>query len=181
MTSPSARRTQIIEQLAHLDTMEYGSLRTEHRRASGGGTTGPYFQHQVWEHGKNLSQRIRADEAAALQTAIANRQLAEALAQEYIAVTVQLTRESADEANPAKKTHDRGGVRPCGSRSVPESRTAATQRRRLDGLRVGGNGLARCFAAGRQAVAGKPAQRSGSAVAGRCQPAGRKMQRWSFP
>jgi acyl-CoA hydrolase len=96
MTSPSARRTQIIEQLAHLDTMEYGCLRAEHRPASG-------FQHQVWEHGKNLSQRIPADEAPALQTAIANRQLAEALAQEYIAVTVQWTRESADDATLAKK------------------------------------------------------------------------------
>jgi hypothetical protein len=96
-------------------------------------------------------------------------------------VTVQLTRESADEANPAKKTHDRGGVRPCGSRSVPESRTAATQRRRLDGLRVGGNGLASRLAAGRQATAGEPAQRSGSAAAGRCQPAGRKMHRRGLP
>jgi hypothetical protein len=103
MNSPSARRTQIIEQLAQLDTMEYGSVRAEHRPASGGGTTGPYFQHQVWEHGKNLSQRIRADEAPALQRAIANRQMAEALAQEYIAVTVQLTRQCVDDAALAKK------------------------------------------------------------------------------
>ncbi|HZL47279.1 MAG TPA: hypothetical protein VFC28_13725 [Opitutaceae bacterium] len=103
MTSPAERRAQIIEQLARLDTMEYGSLRAEHRPASGGGRTGPYFQHQVWEHGKNLSQRIPASEAPALQTAIANRQLAEALAQEYIAVTVQLTRQGADDAALAKK------------------------------------------------------------------------------
>lgn len=103
MTSPSVRRTQLLEQLGQLDTMEYGSLRAEHRPAAGGGLTGPYFQHQVWEHGKNLSQRIPAREAPALQTAIANRQQAEALLQEYIAVTVQLTRQRGDDATSAKK------------------------------------------------------------------------------
>ena len=98
-----AQREQILRQLAQLDTMEYGSLRTEMGPAPGGGTTGPYYQHQVWEHGKNLSQRIPATEALALQTALANRQHAEALAQEYIAVTVQLTRRRADDAPSAKK------------------------------------------------------------------------------
>lgn len=98
-----ARRTQILDQLAQLDTMEYGSMRAEHRPAAGGGTTGPYFHHQVWEHGKNLSQRIPAGEAPALEVALANRQRAEALAQEYIAVTVQLTRRRTDDETGAKK------------------------------------------------------------------------------
>ena len=43
-----AQREQILRQLAQLDTMEYGSLRTEMGPAPGGGTTGPYYQHQVW-------------------------------------------------------------------------------------------------------------------------------------
>ena len=103
MKSLQAQRDQILRQLAQLDSMEYGSLRTEHRPAQGGGTTGPYYQHQVWEHGKNLSQRIPAAEAPALQLALANRQRAEALAQEYIALTVQLTRRHADDETGAKK------------------------------------------------------------------------------
>jgi len=103
MKSLHAQREQILRQLAQLDTMEYGSLRTELRPAQGGGTTGPYYQHQVWEHGQNLSQRIPAAEAPALQSALANRQRAEALAQEYIAVTVQLTRRRADDDTSAKK------------------------------------------------------------------------------
>lgn len=103
MKSLQAQREQVLRQLAQLDTMEYGSLRTEHRPASGGGTTGPYFQHQVWEHGKNLSQRIPAAEAPALQSALANRQRAEALAEEYIALTVQLTRRRGDDETGAKK------------------------------------------------------------------------------
>lgn len=103
MKSLQAQRDQILRQLARLDTMEYGSLRTELRPAPGGGTTGPYYQHQVWEGGKNLSQRIPAAEAPALQSALANRQRAEALALEYIAVTVQLTRRHADDDASVKK------------------------------------------------------------------------------
>jgi len=103
MKSLQAQRDQILRQLAELETMEYGSLRTELRPAQGGGTTGPYYQHQVWEHGKNLSQRIPAAEAPALQNALANRQRAEALAQEYIAVTVQLTRRRTDDESSVKK------------------------------------------------------------------------------
>ena len=48
-------------------------------------TTSPYPKHPVWEHGQNLSQRIPAAAAPALQTALANPQRCEALAQEYIA------------------------------------------------------------------------------------------------
>lgn len=111
MKSLHAQREQVLRQLAQLDTMEYGSLRTEHRPAQGGGTTGPYFQHQVWEHGKNLSQRIPAAEAPALQDALASRQRAEALAADYIALTVQLTRRRAD-AEPGAKKNARSWRRP---------------------------------------------------------------------
>jgi len=103
MKSLQAQRAQILQQMARLDTMEYGSLHAEHRPARGGGTTGPYYKHQVWEHGKNLSQRIPATEAPGLQTALANRQRCEALAQEYIALTVELTRRRADDETEAKK------------------------------------------------------------------------------
>jgi hypothetical protein len=103
MKSLQAQRDHILQQMAQLDTMEYGSLHAEHRPAQGGGTTGPYYKHQVWEQGKNLSQRIPAPEAPALQTALANRQRFEALAQEYIALTVQLTRRRGEDETSAKK------------------------------------------------------------------------------
>jgi len=83
--------------------MEYGSLKAEHRPAPGGGTTGPYFKHQVWEQGKNLSQRLPAQEAPALRDAIANRQRFEELARDFIGLTVQLTRRQHDPDAHAKK------------------------------------------------------------------------------
>lgn len=103
MKSLHAQRDQVLQQMAQLDTMEYGSLHTEHRPAAGGGTTGPYFKHQVWEQGKNMSQRIPAAEAPALQTALANRQRCEELARQFIDLTVQLTRRHTDTQADAKK------------------------------------------------------------------------------
>lgn len=98
-----ARREQLLEQMAQCDSMEYGSLKAEHRPAAGGGTSGPYFKHQVWERGKNLSQRIPASEASALRAAINNRQHCEQLAAEFIDVTVELTRRRRDSEEDAKK------------------------------------------------------------------------------
>jgi hypothetical protein len=103
MKSLQAQRDRILQQMAQLDTMEYGSLQAEHRPAVGGGATGPYYKHQVWEHGKNLSQRIPATQAPALQTALANRQRCEELARAFIDLTVQLTRRRDDDEADAKK------------------------------------------------------------------------------
>ena len=117
MNSLQVQRDQILQQMAQIDTMEYGSLHAEHRPAQGGGTTGPYYKHQVWEQGKNLSQRIPAAEAPALQSALTNRQRFEALARDYIALTVQLTRRRAENATKSEQ-HANSWRRP----SVPKPR-----------------------------------------------------------
>ena len=103
METLQARREQILQQMAQCQTMEYGSLKAEYRPAAGGGSTGPYFKHQVWEQGKNMSQRIPAQDVPALEEAIANRRRFEQLAQEFIDVTVQLTRRAQDTESDAKK------------------------------------------------------------------------------
>ena len=41
--------------------MEEGSLKAEYRTSSGGERTspiGPYYKHQVWQNGRNVSRRI---------------------------------------------------------------------------------------------------------------------------
>jgi len=103
MKTLQARREQLLEQMAQCQTMEYGSLKAEHRPAAGGGCTGPYFKHQVWDQGKNMSQRIPSQDVPALEAAIASRQRFEQLAQEFIDVTVQLTRRAQDTESDAKK------------------------------------------------------------------------------
>lgn len=97
------KRQQILQQLEQISQMEFGSLREEHRSSKRhpGQTQGPYYQHQVWEAGRNQSRRIPSDQAAALAHAIAERQRCEQLAQEYISTTVAMTR--AQGAPDAKK------------------------------------------------------------------------------
>ena len=60
------QRTHLIQQMASLQSMEHGSLKAEYRPSSAGGQTcqvGPYYKHQVWQNGRNVSQRISAEEA----------------------------------------------------------------------------------------------------------------------
>lgn len=98
-----ANRSNILEQMARLQTMEFGSLREEFRTNASGGKVGPYYQLQAWHEGANLSRRIPAEEAPVLQEAIANRQKFEALAEEFIDLTVARTRKQAS-ADAQKKT-----------------------------------------------------------------------------
>ncbi len=89
-----ARRAELIRQMAALETMELGSLKAEYRQSPAGQPVGPYFKHQVWENGINASRRVPADQAPGLETAISNRQKFESLANEFIELTVRLTRAS---------------------------------------------------------------------------------------
>jgi hypothetical protein len=99
-----AKRTQILEQMAALETMEVGSLKTEYRTSHAGGEehqVGPYFKHQVWRDGHNVSQRVPADQAPALATAIAQRQQFEQLAAQFTQLTITHTRQNLSQ--PSQK------------------------------------------------------------------------------
>jgi hypothetical protein len=96
------QRTQILQQIAALQTMEQGSLKAEFRDSPSGERCGPYFKHQVWRDGSNVSRRVPPQEAAELQTAIANRQRFEVLADQFVELTVSHTRQSQP-VTPLKK------------------------------------------------------------------------------
>ena len=100
------QRTHILQQMAALQTMEQGSLKAEFRDSPSGQRCGPYFKHQVWQAGSNLSRRVPPEEASALEVAIANRQKFEALAARFVELTVACTRQS--QAEPALKKKDPG-------------------------------------------------------------------------
>ena len=96
------KRHQLLQQMAQLDTMEYGSLKAEYRPTQPGGASealGPYFKHQVWQQGRNLSRRVPAEQASALANAIDNRQTFEKLASDYIGLTVAHTRQGDAKKN----------------------------------------------------------------------------------
>ncbi len=89
-----AQRTAILEQMATLETMENGSLKSEFRDQPSGTKSGPYFKHQVWRDGVNVSKRISPQDAPDLAAAIANRQKFETLAADFIELTISHTRQN---------------------------------------------------------------------------------------
>ena len=80
----STKRTHILQQMAELQSMEFGSLKEEYRTNASGGTAGPYYQFQAWHEGANLSRRVPAEEAPSLKETIANLHRFEALAEEFL-------------------------------------------------------------------------------------------------
>lgn len=107
-TSPdNALRQALLDQIASITTMRPGTLAEEYREhpsPDGRGTVrlGPYFKHQVWQDGHNVSRRVPATEAAALKldTEEAKRfdQLTKQLAQLNIQHTIALRAAETAEA-----------------------------------------------------------------------------------
>lgn len=98
--------------------MELGSLQEEKRpsRQTSHPTLGPYFKHQVWEKGKNLTRRIPAEKAGSLAQAIDGRKKFEQLAGQFIDNTVAMTR-TEDAASASKKNAPNS--RPPSTRKAP--------------------------------------------------------------
>lgn len=99
-----AKRAALLQQMGALDSMELGSLKAEFRSTPSGSKSGPYFKHQVWKDGANLSQRVASEDAPALQAAIDNRLRFESLAQAVIELTVEHTRQNDFSDSLKKKT-----------------------------------------------------------------------------
>ena len=103
MNALQHKRQQILQQMEQIHRMERGSLQSESKPSlrQPGTDRGPYFKHQVWESGRNQTRRVPTDQAPGLAKAIAGRKQFEALAEEFVETTVQLTR--AETAPDSKK------------------------------------------------------------------------------
>ena len=115
------QRQSIFLKMAEIDEMEYGSLKAEYRAgADADHPLGPYYKYQVWQEGKNHSERISGPRAAELRQAVEGRQRFEQLAQECIQLTVEHTRQTQT-ATEAKKNSKRPSARKPPARSKPSS------------------------------------------------------------
>ena len=100
------RRTEILKEMAGIRRMEKGSLRPEYREVERDGeriTLGPYYKHQRWENGKNVSRRVSADEADSLAEAVDGYHRYQELAEEFAELTITMTHE-ADQQGKKKPT-----------------------------------------------------------------------------
>ena len=71
------------------------------RSASRGPGSAPFYKLQCWHQGKNQTRYVPADEVPALQRALAGHQRFQALADEFVDLTVARTR--ASDAKEGKK------------------------------------------------------------------------------
>ncbi len=99
-----ARRKQILKQMARIDCMAKGTLSEEYRESRRDGKIikrGPYYKHQCWEDGRNVSRRVPAPEVDNLRKAVDGYHEFERLAREFSEITIEMTHQSA--ADPVKK------------------------------------------------------------------------------
>src|ERR1039457_5668062 len=104
------KRQQILQQMEQIQRMERGSLQAETRPSlrHPDQDRGPYYKHQIWEEGQNLTRRIPPAKADALAQAIAGRKDFEKLAEQFIDATVRLTRTEASPGSKKKRPNPRG-------------------------------------------------------------------------
>jgi len=107
------QRQVIFQKMAQIDQMEYGSLKAEYRTgADPDHPLGPYYKYQVWQQGRNHSERVAGPRAEQLRNAVEGRQQFEQLAQECIQLTVQHTRQGLKATEAKKNSRRRFGRKP---------------------------------------------------------------------
>lgn len=104
------RRRAILQEMSRIDRMEKGRLTEEYRDSLQEGAPrrlGPYYKHQCWEEGRNQSRRVPAREVEALREAVEGHQRFVALADEYVELTVAMTREAGPDAKKKPRSQPR--------------------------------------------------------------------------
>jgi len=86
MNSPSSPQS-LLQQIAQIQHLERGKLCVIRH-----GPDGPYYNHQTWEKGKNLSRYVPRDQVPAVQAAIAGYQQVQRLMEQYVQQMVAKTR-----------------------------------------------------------------------------------------
>jgi hypothetical protein len=106
MNKQQKRREQILRKMAGIKRMEKGRLAAEYRETIREGKTvrkGPYYKHQYWEQGHNVSRRVPVEEAETLREAVENYHEFRQLSDEYADLTIQMTRRQTGALQGKKK------------------------------------------------------------------------------
>lgn len=97
-TSRQSTRQSLLDQIASITTMQPGTLAEEWRESAtpvgeAPRRSGPYYKHQVWREGRNISRRVPAAEAAQLREDIDNAKRYEGLTDELARINIEHTLE----------------------------------------------------------------------------------------
>jgi transposase len=117
------RRDQILRQIQSIDRLRRGSLSRQFFKKARTGSKaqqGPYYVLQGYIQGLKFSERIPAEQAPQIEPLVANYKRFEELAEEFVAVTDQITRLSQS-APEAKKNSKRRSGRNASAKPTPSS------------------------------------------------------------
>ncbi len=103
MNSPS--KQQLLQQIAAIPAMERGKL-SPYSFKERSGVSGPYHKLQHWEHGKNKTRYIPADQLPAVEAALAGYAQYEQLTEQYAQMVIEETRQNIA-AQKKSKSHPR--------------------------------------------------------------------------
>jgi len=92
----------LLAQIAHLPLMERGKLCTYAFKDRARPTT-PYYKLPCWEHGKNVTRYIRAEQVPLLEQALAGHAQFQALVEQYAQAVIARTRKQLAAVGVKKK------------------------------------------------------------------------------
>jgi hypothetical protein len=104
------QRDQALEQMRSIDRLRRGFLSRQFFKRQRGGQTvtqGPYFVLQSFLNGKKRSERVPAEQAAAVGEEVQNYQRFQALAERFVELTEQITRLAAETKDSKKNSRRR--------------------------------------------------------------------------
>ena len=116
------RREQILQEMGSIDRVCRGHLSEQFFKSTQGGKTvqrGPYYVLQRWFRGKNLCERVAADEVEPVRRGVEGYKRFRQLADEFVDVSEQITLQAGN--LPAIKKKRRWRPPKNGSRKPPGS------------------------------------------------------------
>jgi hypothetical protein len=117
------QRQSILLQMQSIDRLRRGSLSRQFftsRPPAPATRQGPYYVLQGFFHGKKFSERIAPDQAAQVEQDVENYRRFQALAEEYVTVSDQITR-LPEQARESKKNSSRRRSPRSSSKKRPPS------------------------------------------------------------
>lgn len=101
------KRKELLDHMEGIDRMREGRLSEEYRERVVDGRTirnGPYYKHQQWKDGKNVSRRVKADEAERLREGIEGMDEFKRLCEDYARTTVAMTEQMEGQSDSKKNS-----------------------------------------------------------------------------
>jgi hypothetical protein len=103
----------LLQEIAQIQHLERGTLSVIRQ-----GPSGPYYNHQCYEDGRNVTRYVPAEHVEELQAALAEHQRFQQLVQQYVELLVERTR-AQRQAGSKKKS-------PRPTSSSPKTRTSTS-------------------------------------------------------